>query len=161
MIENRRLRFSDISGLERGDLRLACEIWLDDLYRAPWVSQNAMKLGTLFVRYMTDAQPAMLVLNEVESHYELERPEVAGALSLMRIFGAIESFRIDQNEIRASLNLSLLQRLRTLEAKQRLNNLMRADCRQDSWQPGEARTHRNQPQSLPVMVIKQIASAGR
>lgn len=156
MIENRRLRFSDISGLEREDLRLACEVWLEDLYRAPWVSQNAMKLGTLFVRYMGQPDPEMLVLEEVEEQYELDLAEVAGALSLMRMFGVIETFRIESGEIRASLTLSLLQRLRTLEAKARLRELMSTGLRQKPWQPpaSEPRWLEHLPGTLPQIAAR-------
>ena len=161
MIEQRRLRFANITGLERDDLRLAGEIWLDELFRAPWVSCNAMKLGTVFVRYMADADPAMLTLEHVAGQYELTLEEIMGALSLMRMFGAIDSFRIEAGQLRASLNLSLLQRLRTLEAKQRFCELMAFS--RSVGNPGQGTGARWAPvrTSEPVLThpVARIASA--
>ena len=123
MIDQRRLRFSDIVGLERHDLPLACEVWLEDIYRAPWISREAMKLSAYFVRYMNRPDANALTLREIESQCQLSPDDVRKALVLMRSFGAVEAFVIDRNDIRVGLCLSYLQRLRALEAKHRFAQL--------------------------------------
>ena len=123
MIDQRRLRFSDIAGLERHDLPLACEVWLEDIYRAPWISREAMKLSAYFVRYMNRPDANALTLREIESQCQLSADDLRKALVLMRSFGAVEAFVIDRNDIRVGLTLSYHQRLRALEAKHRFAQL--------------------------------------
>lgn len=144
MIDQRRLRFSDIVGLGRPDLPLACEIWLDDIYRAPWITREAMKLSAYFVRYMNRPDANALTLREIESQCQLSADDVRKALVLMRGFGAVEAFVIDRNDIRVGLCLGYLQRLRALEAKHRFTQLpvdagaspWPWEAAEDKWLPG-------------------------
>ena len=146
MIDQRRLRFSDIVGLERHDLPLACEIWLEDIYRAPWISREAMKLCAYFVRYMSRPDANALTLREIESQCQLSPDDVRKALVLMRSFGAVEAFVIDRNDIRVGLTLSYHQRLRALEAKHRFAQLPAGAgptpwpwlAEEHKWLPGQA-----------------------
>ena len=123
MLDQRRLRFSDITGIERRDLPMAAEIWLDELFRATWINRESMKLAAYFVRYMSRPDANALTLREIENQCQLNTDEVRKSLVLMRTFGAIEAFLIDRNDIRVGLRLSLLQRLRTLEARSRMLEL--------------------------------------
>jgi hypothetical protein len=131
--DQRRLRFSDIAGLYRSDLPLACEVWLEDIYRAPWISREAMKLAAYFVRYMGRPEASALTLREIENQCQLSADEVRKALVLMRNFGAVESFMIDRNDIRAGICLGHLQRLRVLEAKSRFSQLLALPITNPSW----------------------------
>ena len=123
MIEQRKVRFSSIEGIDREDLPLACEVWLDDLYHASWVTREAMKLGNQLMRYMCRPDPSTLSLREIESQYQLNHEEVRKALSLMRTFGVAENFFCDRTDLKVALNLTVLQRLRVLEAKHRFGML--------------------------------------
>ena len=124
VIDQRRLRFADITGLERRDLPLATEIWLDDLYKAVWVNRETMKLCAYFVRYMGRPEAGALTLREIENQCQLNADEVRKSLVLMRTFGLVEAFVIDRSDIRVALRLSITQRLRALEAKHRLKQLL-------------------------------------
>jgi hypothetical protein len=146
MTDQRRLRFSDISGLERSDLPLACEIWLEDIYRAPWITREVMKLAAYFMRYMLRPEANALSLREIESQAQIGAEEVRKSLVLMKNFGAVEGFLIDRNDIRVGLCLGYLQRLRALEAKykfaQHLGLLMDGKSwpwsnGDDKWVPGK------------------------
>ena len=125
-VDQRRVRFASIEGLTREDLPLAGEIWLDELYRAPWLSREIMKLGAHFVRYMANPNPVALVLKEIERHHQLLREDVARALALMVTFNAVDAFTIEKDTVKVALNLTLLQRLRVLETKSRLAGLQAA-----------------------------------
>lgn len=124
MSDQRRLRFSDIQGIERTDLPFACDIWLEDIFRAPWISREAMKLSAYFVRYMNKPDMNALTLREVESQCQMPPEELRKALVLMRTFNAVEGFLIDRSDIRVGLKLSHMQRLRTLEARSRFAALL-------------------------------------
>lgn len=126
MSELRRVRFASIEGLGREDLPLACEIWLDDLFRAPWVTRDAMKLGAYFVRYMADPDPQSMTLSEIERECHLIRDDIHRALKLMQSFTAADAFAIDTDDLRVALNLTILQRVRVLETRWRLNELSTA-----------------------------------
>ena len=119
MHDLRKVRFAAIDGIERADLPLANEIWLDDLYRAPWASREAMKLGCQLVRYMVRPDPALLSLGQFETVCQLTPEEARKTMQLMKVFGVVESFACERADIRVSLTLSLLQRLRVLETKHR------------------------------------------
>ncbi len=119
MIDKRRLRFSSIVGIERSDLPLACEVWLEEVVKAPWSTREAMKLAVHFVRYMTNPDPATLGLREIEGQCGLGPDEVRKTLSLMKNYGAVDDFMCTRDDVKAALNLSLLQRCRVLELKHR------------------------------------------
>lgn len=124
MHEQRRVRFGSIEGLGREDLAIAGEVWLEDLSRAAWVTREAMKLATHFVRYMRRADPTCMILREIECEYQLSREEVLQALKQMQAYGAVEAFACDRADLRVSLHLSYLQRLRVLEAIARFGTLL-------------------------------------
>lgn len=119
MPELRKIRFASIEGIERVDLPLANEVWLDDLYKASWATKEMMKLGCHLVRYMARPDPGMLSFSQFETVCQLTPEESRKTLQVMKVFGAIQDFVCERNDIRATLNLSLLQRLKVLEAKQR------------------------------------------
>ncbi|HRD77189.1 MAG TPA: hypothetical protein PK264_14870 [Hyphomicrobiaceae bacterium] len=121
--EKRRVRFTSIQGLERGDLPLACEVWCDDLYRSPWAERDTMKLATLFVRYICNPNPTAVLMQQIERQCQLARPELVRVLALMKSYGAVDSFMIERDDLRLYLNLTRLQRLRVLEVKHRLAEL--------------------------------------
>jgi hypothetical protein len=121
--EQRRVRFSNIDGLERQDLAIAGEVWLEEVGRAPWVSREAIRLATHFVRYMRSPDPDRMLLREIESEVQLGRDDMLKTLKQMRTYGAVEAFSCDRTDLRVSLNLSYLQRLRVLEATHRFAEL--------------------------------------
>ncbi len=122
-IEQRRVRFTSIEGIERDDIPLACEIWREDIVRSPWADGEAMKLATLFVRYVANPDPALTVLDEIERQCQLTRDEVIRSFTMMRAYGAIDAFEFLQDDVRVYLHLSLMQRLRVLEARAGLRQL--------------------------------------
>ena len=145
MSEHRRLRFSDILGIERSDLPFACDIWLDDIFRAPWGTREVMKLAAYFVRYMSKPDANALSIREVESQIQMPPEELRKTLVLMRNFNAVEGFLIERNDIRVGLKLSHMQRLRVLEARSRFATLLAEPVMhnwpwttaEDRWVPGE------------------------
>jgi hypothetical protein len=145
MSEQRRVRFATIEGLAREDLPLAGEVWLDDIYRAPWASREAMKLAAHFVRYMGLADPAQLVLREIEREYQMVRDDVQRALVLLRTFGAVEAFALEKDDLKVALNLSLLQRLRVLQTRKELDMLMSERTGQPITKPLPVREPRWNP----------------
>lgn len=120
MLENRRARFSSIDGLERDDLPLAFEVWVEDHFSAPWATRESMKLAQHFVRYMAASSTYNLSLGELESIVQLNPEEVRKTLAVMQSFGAVESYTLDRLAgISVLLSLTYHQRLRVLEAKRR------------------------------------------
>jgi hypothetical protein len=119
----RKVRFFCIDGVDRLDLPLAYEIWLDDIYRAPWGNREMMKLAAYLVRYMQMPEQTLLTPAEVESVCQLNAEEARKLLAAMRGFGAIESYTYDRKAIAIALNLNFLQRLRVLETKHRFGHL--------------------------------------
>jgi hypothetical protein len=119
MHDLRKVRFSAIDGIERADLPLANEIWLDDLYKASWPPKEAMKLGCHLVRYMVRPDPAMLSFSQFETVCQLTPEEARKTMQVMKVFGVLDDYVCERADIRVTLRLSLLQRLRVLEAKQR------------------------------------------
>ena len=115
MIENRRVRFGNLAQVEMCEIELACDIWLTDLVKAPWVSNQAMKLAAHMVGYIRASNPANLQVREMETSLQLTRDEINRALGLMRLFGALTAFSVDKDDVRATLYLSPLQNFRRIE----------------------------------------------
>ena len=84
---------------------------------------EAMKLGAHMVNYIRASATTPLAFREIETALQVTREQVNRALSLMRIFGFVSAFVIEREDMRAGLVLSSLQRLRLLEAKDRLSEL--------------------------------------
>ena len=122
-IEKRRIRFATIEGIEREDLPLAAEVWLDDLKTQIWVTRDALKLGMLFVRYMSHPRPEYGRIDMIERICRLDVGDIHQALKIMQIYGVIHAYSVQDGEIRVAMNLSLLQRLRVLECQSRLAEL--------------------------------------
>ena len=122
--ENRRIRFATIDGLNREDLPLAAEVWREDLRSEIWATRDMLRLATLLVRYMADARPAHATISYIERTCQLDRPQIRDALRIMRTYGAVEAFSIDGDDLRVSLNLSLLQRLRVLKCRREFLELI-------------------------------------
>ncbi len=123
MHENRRIRFASIEGLQRSDLPIAVEIWLEELCQQFWATRDMVKLATLFKRHMQDPDPERLNLSYIDRYCQLERKQVNDSLRLMYTYGVVESFSLEDEQLRASLSLSLLQRLRTLELSERFKKI--------------------------------------
>ncbi len=119
----RKVRFQSIEGIAREDLPLAYEIWLDELYRAPWGNREIMKLAAYLVRYMQKPLLTPLTTGDVETVCQLNAEEARKLLAAMRGFGVIENFVYDRKEVAIELNLTFLQRLRVLEVKHRFGHL--------------------------------------
>jgi hypothetical protein len=128
MVDPRKVRFAAIEGIDRADLPLAYEIWLDDVFKSPWATREAMKLAQQMVRYMLKPNPQMISMNEIETLCQITPEDTRKTLALMRSFGTIDSFQVSRFDIQAHLHLSLLQRLRVLETRQRLEHLTLAQA---------------------------------
>lgn len=118
--DRRKVRFVSIAGLTPDDLPLAYEIWLDDLYRAPWANREAMRLGAHLVTYMQRPKDIVLSSAHVETACQLSLEEARKTLQMMRNFGAVDTFVYDRTDVSAGLVLSIMQRLRVLETRERL-----------------------------------------
>ncbi|KAB2847925.1 MAG: hypothetical protein F9K44_12200 [Hyphomicrobiaceae bacterium] len=122
-IDQRRVRFINLDGFERADITMAAEIWLNDLVRSPWATPEAMKLAAHMVNYIRSASTSTLLFRELETQLQVTREQVSRSLSLMRIFGFVSAFVIEREDMRAGLYFNSSQRLRLLEAKDRLSEL--------------------------------------
>jgi hypothetical protein len=144
MIDQRRIRFSTIDGLRRSDLPLACDIWADDVYRAPWGTRETMKIAAFLVRYITDGlPPTSATLGSLELRTQLGREEAKQALKILHLYRAVEAYSIDRNELRVAMRLSDLQRGIVLETSERLAQMSArraADgaLREERWLPTTA-----------------------
>ncbi len=145
MRDLRRIRFATIDGLRRSDLTLACDIWAEDVYRAPWGSRDTMKLAAFLVRYITEGTgPGLATLGSVELRTQLGRDEVKQALKILHLYRAVEAYSIEKNELRVALRLSEVQRALVLEAAERLETLMArrsgsGGVRETRWVPAMGR----------------------
>jgi hypothetical protein len=123
MIEQRRVRFASIDGIERADLPIAAEIWVDDIGRQSWATREVLKLAVLLKRYMSSPDPRDLLLRSIEMRTQVDRKQVQEALRQMQMFGVIEAFNIEGDVVRVSLALTVLQRLQTREVRHRFREL--------------------------------------
>ncbi len=123
MAEDRHIRFANIDGLDLHDLPVAGEIWLDELGRQPWVSRETLKLANHFKRYMDRPDPRMLILSRIESECHIDKELIVETVRQMYIYGAVSGYAVENNVLRVSLNLTVLQRLRALETGRRLIEL--------------------------------------
>ena len=161
MKELRRARFASIDGLQRSDLRLAGEVWLDDVCRAQWTTRDAMKLAAHLVRYMANSDPSLLTLSSIEGQTQMAPEEVKAALRLMHLYICVEAYTIEKNELRVALHLSELQRLRVLEARCRLDRLRVQLGREeqshrpsDHWVPEASAAEEPAPEQHPTDAIE-------
>ncbi|HUS98684.1 MAG TPA: hypothetical protein VMX97_18315 [Hyphomicrobiaceae bacterium] len=124
-------------------------MWLDETTRQSWISRDAIKLSVLFMRYITEPQDECLAIGRVERICQLDRDQVFETLRQMQLYGAVEAYTCHRDELHVSLNLTLLQRLRVLETRQRfIEQLTRAQhdrplparWKTNRWRPARSRT---------------------
>ena len=140
MIDARQLRFGHISGIKRQDLPIAVEIWLQDITSSCWATRDVIKLATLFSAYIKQPKSVVLDFGAIERNTGLEKDKVVEASSAMISFGVMQQFDCSGPRIKATLNLSFLQRLRVLEVCCRFAEL-RTGLRGEElpWHAGELR----------------------
>jgi hypothetical protein len=130
MTDKRRIRFNDLEGLTRDDLALATEIWLDDVCEGRWSTSEVQKIGAVLMGWIRSPDLAEHETRSMEDKYRLTREEVQRAFNLLKLFGFVESFSVDREGVKAVVRLSILQRLRVLEAKRRYQELLLAAAEQ-------------------------------
>lgn len=123
MIDRRLLRFESISGIERKDLPIAAEIWLEDLVKGIWITRDVLKMATLFATYIKHPNAQLLAFGAIERSCGLDKPQAIECLRSMQMYGAVVGFSADGPTLKASLSLSYLQRLKVLEARLRFSEL--------------------------------------
>lgn len=123
MIDRRLLRFESISGIERKDLPIAAEIWLEDLVKGIWITRDVLKLATLFATYIKHPNAQLLAIGSIERSCGLDKSQALECLRAMQMYGAVVGFSCDGPALKASLSLSYLQRLKVLEARLRFSEL--------------------------------------
>lgn len=128
MTDKRRIRFNDLEGLTRDDLPLATEIWLDDICEGRWSTSEVQKIGAVLMGWIRSPDLAEHEARSMEDKYRLTREEVQRAFNLLKLFGFVESFSVDREGVKAVVRLSILQRLRVLEAKRRYQELLLASA---------------------------------
>jgi hypothetical protein len=135
MTENRRyIRFASISGIDRRDLPIAAEVWLESIAQSCWTDRNILKLATLFMKYMRDPNPALVRFASIGQSVGLDGRGLDSCLRLMAAYGAVETYDCSGDALRVSLNLTYLQRLRVLEIARRFTELQRAsDVHELPW----------------------------
>lgn len=142
--DKRRVRFASIHGISREDLPFAAEVWQSDLLGQIWTTPEIIKLSIVLVRYMRGADENLLCLRRIQDVCEVDQPAVCAALRKMQMFGAVEAYCTEGGILQASLCLSLLQRVRVLELRERLIELGGS-----SSMPGIAEPDYDRPWSPP------------
>ena len=76
-----------------------------------------MKLGAHLASYIRAASTTSLLFRELETVIQVTRDQVQRAMGMMRLFGYVQAFSIEREEMKVAMRLSSLQRLRVLEVK--------------------------------------------
>ncbi|MCB1521490.1 MAG: hypothetical protein KDJ37_13060 [Hyphomicrobiaceae bacterium] len=137
MIDQRRVRFASLGPFVREDLPLVAEVWRDDIVHAPWASRETMKLGAVLAAYIINREPHTVGIRALENNHNLLREEVRRSLAMMTIFGFVEGFNVEGDDVRVALRLTAMQTVRILDMKQKLASAMPAIGEQRDLQ-GEA-----------------------
>ncbi|MEM9357050.1 MAG: hypothetical protein AAGB04_12635 [Pseudomonadota bacterium] len=146
MHEQRFLRFADVDGLDKRDLAVAADVWLDELSQQAWATREAIKLATHFKRYLHRPDGRLLELSRIETACNIPFETIVETLRQLYIYGALTGYSVEAKVLRVSLNLSILQRLRVLETSRRFAELRAFESRggfeahnsaSDSWLPSQ------------------------
>jgi hypothetical protein len=106
-------------------LAMQCEVWLADICAAPWASKEAMKMSAVVSQCLQTFPPKAAFTRDMESAYALQPEEIARALKMLKLFGAIEHFDIERGRLTVKARLSYAQRLRVAEMRAGLDRLDR------------------------------------
>jgi len=163
MIENRRIRFNDMDGLDRSDLPLAAEIWLETVCGGRWSSAEVQKVAAILAGWVRDPSLAEAEHRAIEDKYRLTREEVSRAFSLLKLFGFIEAFTVDREGVKAALKLGTLIKIRVIETRQRYRDLIAAaEASADSrWLPQEASSAETEPCESEASALEPEAITGK
>lgn len=146
MEDQRCVRFASIGHVEREELQLIVDVWLEDALKAPWATKDTMKLAGVLAHYIATPSRDILNLKAMEDTYQLNADSARRALVLFSLYGLIDAYSTDNNELRAALRLSQSQLVRVLKTKRELNALLGNDAdpviaeTHDRWEPPMAAT---------------------
>jgi hypothetical protein len=105
------------------DLAMQCEAWLADICAASWASKEAMKMAAIISQCVQTFPPKAAFTRDMESAYALQAEDIARALKLLKLFGAIVEFDIERGRLTVKARLSYSQRLRVAETRASLARL--------------------------------------
>jgi hypothetical protein len=121
--ERRHIRFASINGIDRKELPIAAEVWIESINKSSWADREILKLANICARYMRDPQPLSVAIRVIEQSAGLDRGKIDNNLRLMVLYGAVETYDCGGENLRASLYLTYTQRLRVLEIRRRFCEL--------------------------------------
>lgn len=165
--EQRRVRFASIAGISREDLPLAAEIWYEDIIRQIWSSRDVIKVALVLTRYMSAPRDELLSVGYIERSFNLDVQQTLDTMRQLQMFGAVEAFSINDNVLHASLCLSLVQRVKTMEMRARIIELSGAGTIEaflkcdaaDHWTPPEPvkeETNEPKPHRCAMDLVKTL-----
>ena len=146
MEDQRCVRFASIGHVEPEELQLIVDVWLEDALKAPWSNKDTMKLAGVLAHYIAKPSRDILNLKAMEDTHQLNADSARRALVLFSLYGLIDAFSTENNELRAALRLSQTQLVRVLKTKRELDALLGNDAdpviaeTQDRWEPTVAAT---------------------
>ncbi len=164
MNDQRCVRFASLARVEREELELVLDVWLEDALRAPWATKDTMKLAGVLAHYITAPSRDILNLRAIEDLYQLSADSARRSLVLFSLFGLIDAYSTENNELRAALRLSKPQLLRVLKTKKELNALLVNDTvstiseTAESWAPPAAT---EAPEAVDAAVSESVIALAR
>lgn len=160
MIENRRIRFNDIDGLDRSDLPLAAELWLDTVCSGRWSTAEVQKVAAILAGWIRDPKLAEAEHRAIEDKYRLTREEVSRSFNLLKLFGFVEAFTVEREGIKAALKLGTLLKIRIIETRQRYRDLVAAaEANADArWLPAAEAEEQTPVEAEPEMMNGKAAA---
>ena len=149
MISKNGLVFASEVALPAGNIALAGEVWLADIVSSSWATSDLMKLANLITKTFEAGAFGAMSLAAIEGKSQLGREEVRRSLVLMQNYRFINSFFIERDELHIEVRMSILQALRVLETRHRLDELLesQADAEFAAAEQAQARDGEREPVS--------------
>lgn len=126
-VRTQPVRLANYEASSAGELRDACDIWLDDICSAGWSTKESHRVAAFLTTCIYGNRMGELYLRELESTLNIQSEESQRALKLLKLFGAIEDAQVERGRITVEIRLTTRQQLKIAKMRIELANLVAAE----------------------------------
>lgn len=152
-------RYANFTAGSDAELDLMCEVWLNDVCAAPWISREGQRLAAFIVMVLGGGRPGEVFLRDIETILNIQAEETNRGLKLLKTFRALESYEIEKGRLTLAVRVGPLQRLRMLEAKEKLAAAELASISLDALANRNAESLRTVAVNTPMPPMQLVAAA--
>ncbi len=154
------IRFESLDVRPKDVVQIAADVWLADVCAAAWATREAMKAAAFVAHYVRSGARGDVTMKDIEVACSIRRDDLPAALSLLKMFGMIDSFAIERGLLTVAGRLAMTQTIKILDLKAKLDALRPTIATARTTDPRQIDDARTAPEILlDIPSVNQAAFA--